>query len=139
MDIKISSIWHRIELKKSERRPTKSPRITVNPKTGRIAFNAAACALVPHLFFFKKAIPLEATAEDGSPVWGFQFVGSDDASENDLLLSKRERENRTISSCVVVSKPLAQLITNNGDKTEVFMVRADNDFLLRVIPNGEAS
>lgn len=139
MDITNSSIWRRVELKKPEKQQIKKPRITVNPKTGRIAFNAAACGLVPHLFFFKKAIPLEATAEDGSPVWGFQFVGNEEASETDLTISKRERENRTISSCVIVSKPMARLITHNGNKTETFMVRADNDFLLRVIPNGEAN
>lgn len=139
MDITNSSIWHRVELKKPEKQQTKTPRITVNPKTGRIAFNAAACTLVPHLFFFKKAIPLEATAEDGSPVWGFQFVGTEDASETDLAISKRERENRTISNCVIVSKPMARLITHNGNKTETFMVSADNDFLLRVIPNGKVS
>lgn len=108
----------------------KKPTVTINCKTGRVAFNAAACSMIPDLFFFDYAALVQNDGDDTQATLAFQFFRSETADETDFLIHKVKREDNTIRSCNITSRKLARLLSEDTQETCVFQLTKVNDFML---------
>lgn len=110
----------------------KKPTITINCKSGRVAFNAAACGMIPDLFFYDYAAVVQGLDGDKQIALGIQFLRSEAADETDFRIHKVKRDDNSIRSCVITSKKLARLLSDNAQETCVFQLTKVNDFMLSI-------
>lgn len=128
-------VWKRVDFKTSQQKlaaPPKAPSITVNSKSGRIALNAAACGLIPELFFYDHIAVVKGFSEEQQVAWGIQFIRKGCEPAGDFKIHKVHREDDSVRSCVIGSKKLARMLVNEAKETMVMPVTKVNDFMLEI-------
>lgn len=129
-------VWKKLNFKAvpREKAPRKRvPRVSINSQSGRISLNAAACGLLPELFFYSSVDIVKGFSEEDEPVaWGFQFVQDERAPAGEFKLHKTTRDDKSVKSCVIVSKKLARALLGEGREKALCPVTKLNDFMLGI-------
>lgn len=110
-------IWQNLELKRPDvHLRSKSPLVSVNPQTGRIAFNKVVCDLFPLLASTDVCYvqPLKGIDADGQKeTFGFRIVAEKMENTGDTYLHVRKlihSKRQTVCGCELSSKELAKII-----------------------------
>lgn len=133
MNMDMNIIWKRVEFKESmkERKP-RIPGISINCKSGRIALNAAACKLLPELFFYDSVAIVKGYSDDQPVAWGFQFVQTEHGPAGDFKIRKVTRNDKTVRSCIIWSKKLARMLVGDDEQKVLCPATKINDFMLGI-------
>jgi len=131
MDMNI--IWKKVEFKEcvKERKP-RTPAMSINGKSGRISLNAAACKLLPELFFYDSVTIVKGYSGDRPVAWGFQFIQAEHGPAGDFKIHKVTRDDKSVRCCVIGSKRLARMLVGDGEQKVVCPVTKINDFMLGI-------
>lgn len=133
MEMDMNIIWKKVEFKEcvKERKP-RTPTMSINGKSGRISLNAAACKLLPELFFYDSVAIVKGYSGDQPVAWGFQFIQAEHSPAGDFRIHKVTRDDKSVRCCVIGSKRLARMLVGNSDQKVVCPVTKINDFMLGI-------